>query len=261
MNTHYMNGASSPLRSSLPAPLRTASDMTSIWNDVELDFDAAADRIIRAHKNDGEHRDLPISDLKTWAIAPHQGQFALVPLSRHHEPKPLRANGFANLAARLGVPVEFIRRLPAPLQLATWNYLLAEHDELSAATLRLRNNEVAAIVSGRYAPLDPVDLLDTVRCALNRFGILHAVRVRGAASGLVDNLRLVLPAEESAVKPGNDVSLVGLDITGSSFARSAVHVTPVIWRLVCSNGMRRAERGSGFSFRHVGDRERACATP
>ena len=99
--TMNINGASS-IGSSLPPPLRTAPDMASSWKDVELDFDTAADRIIRAHKDDGEHRDLPISDLKTWAIAPHEGNFALVPLARHHNPKPLRANGFSNLAARLG---------------------------------------------------------------------------------------------------------------------------------------------------------------
>ena len=255
MTTTHMNGASSSLGSSLPKPLRTAHDMTSTWTDVELDFDTAAERVIRAHARDGEHRDLPITDMKAWAIAPHNGKFALVPLARHHEPKVLRANGFSNLATRLGAPAEFIRKLPAPLQLANLNYLLAEHDEGSAATLRLRNNEVAAIVSDRYAPLDPIELMGTIRSALQRFGILHDVRVRGVASGLVDNLRLVLPAEEKAIKPG-DVSALGLDITGSSFARSAIHVSPVIWRLVCSNGMRRAERGSGFSFRHVGDRAR-----
>lgn len=255
MTTAYANGSSSPLGSSLPAPLRTAPDMTSSWADhIDLDFDTAADRIIGAHARDGEHKDLPVTDLKTWAIAPVDGKFALVPLARHHTPKPLRANGFSNLAARLGAPADFVRKLPAPLQLATLNYLLAEHEDNSGATLRLRNDEVSAIVSGRYAPLDPVELVETLRSALARFGILHDVRVRGVASGLVDNLRLVLPAEV-AIKP-NDVSALGIDITSSSFARSAVHVSPVIWRLVCSNGMRRAEKGTGFSFRHVGDRDR-----
>lgn len=248
------NGAS-VIGSSLPAPLRTAPDMPSTWNDVELDFDTAADRIVKAHERDGEHRDLPITDLKTWAVAPHQGAFALVPLARHHSPKPLRNNAFSNLMNRIGAPADFIRKLPAPLQLASVNFLLADHDETSAATLRLRGDEVSAIVSGRYAPLDPIELVDTVRTALVKFGILHDVRVRGVASGLVDNLRLVLPSEQKAIKPG-DVSALGIDITGSSFARSAIHVSPVIWRLVCSNGMRRAERGAGFSFRHVGDSDR-----
>ncbi|MBI2393707.1 MAG: DUF932 domain-containing protein [Deltaproteobacteria bacterium] len=239
----------------LPPPLVLAADMPSRWNDDELDFDSAADRIVRAHERDGDHRDLPISDLKTWAVVPHEGQFALAPLARHHGPKPLRANAFANLAARVGAPGDFIKRLPAPLQLATMNYLLAEHQESSAATLRVRGEEVAAIVSGRYAPLDPVELVETIREALVKHGMLREVRVRGVASGLVDNLRLVFPAEQKAIKPG-DVSALGLDITSSSFARSAVHVSPVIWRLVCSNGLKKAERGSGFSFRHIGDSQR-----
>jgi hypothetical protein len=97
--------------------------------------------------------------------------------------------------------------------------------------------------------------VETVRDGLQRFGILGDVRVRGVASGLVDNLRLILPSEQTAIKPG-DVSALGIDITSSSFARSAVHITPVIWRLVCSNGLKRAERGSGLSFRHVGDAQR-----
>ena len=122
--------------------------------------------------------------------------------------------------ARVGAPVEFIRRLPAPLQLATTNWLLAEHDDSSSATLRLRGDEVAAVVSGRYAPMDPVELLDCVRASLVRFGLLDDVRVRGVASGLVDNLRLVLPSEEVALKVG-DTSNVGLDISTSSFGLSA----------------------------------------
>ncbi len=248
------NGVTATQRS-LPPPLRVAPDMTSTWDDVELDFDTAAERIVVAHERDGAHRDLPIVDLKTWAIAPHDGQFAVVPLARHHAPRPLRANAFANLAARVGAPGDFIKRLPAPLQLATMNYLLSEHDESSAATLRLRGDSVAAIVSGRYAPLDPVELVETVRDALAKHDMLHQVRVRGVASGLVDNLRLVFPSEQKAIKPG-DVSALGIDVTSSSFARSAVHVSPVAWRLVCSNGLKRAEKGAGFSFRHVGDAQR-----
>lgn len=148
INTNGAAGA--PMGSTLPAPLKTAPDMASAWREVDVDFDTAAEQIIQAHRADGEHRDLPVTDLKTWAVAPHEGKFALVPLARHHAPKPLRTNGFTNLAARLGAPAEFIRKLPAPLQLANMNYLLAEHDESSAATLRLRDGEVAAIVSDRY---------------------------------------------------------------------------------------------------------------
>ena len=192
--------------------------MPSNWDSVDLAFDEAAERIIQAHAQDGAAQDLPIGDLKTWAIAPLHGEFALVPLARHHEPRPLRATAFSHLMTRVGAPVEFIRKLPAPLQLATTNWLLAEHEDSSSATLRLRGDEVAAVVSGRYAPMDPVELLDCVRTSLVRFGLLDDVRVRGVASGMVDNLRLILPNEEVALKVG-DTSNVGLDISTSSFGR------------------------------------------
>ena len=251
-----MNGTNISASSSLPPPLRIAADMASSWReDKELDFDTAAERIIQAHRTDGDAHDLPVVDLKTWAVAPYNGEFALVPLARHHDPKPLRQNAFSNLMSRIGVPSEFVRRLPAPLQLANINYMMSEHDDRSAATLRLRGEEVAAIVSGRYAPLDPEELVTTIRTALVRHGMLDEVRVKGVASGLVDNMRLVLPAEQVAIKVG-DVSALGIDITTSSFGKSAIHVAPVIWRLVCSNGMRSPERGTGMSFRHVGDAQR-----
>ncbi len=247
--------ASPSLPRELPQPLRTAPDMASTWNDGDLDFDTAAEKIVNAHEWDGAHRDLPIGDLRTWTVAAREGKFALVPLARHHEPRALRGSAFGHLAARLAAPAEFIRRLPAPLQLATLNWLLHEKDDSGATTLRLRGDDVAAIVSGRYAPLDASELMDTLRAGLVRFGVLKDVRVKAWSSGLVDNLRVIFPGESVAVEVG-DVSAAGIDITGSSFAKSAIHVAPVVWRLVCKNGLRAAERRGPMSFRHVGDRQR-----
>ena len=241
----------------LPPPLGTAPDMPARWDDVELDFETAAQRIIDAHAVDGAAHDLPITDLKTWAIAPLDGNFSLVPLARHHTPKPLRGNAFSNLMARIGAPVDFVRRLPAPLQLALTNYLLSEHNE-NTATLRLRGDEVAAVVSGRYAPLDPQELLSCVRDALVRFDLLGEVRVRGVASGLVDNVRLIFPSASVEPKVG-DVTHAGIDISTSSFGRSAVRIVPTLYRLVCRNGLRRPERLGQMAFRHVGDADRLRA--
>jgi Domain of unknown function (DUF932) len=253
------NGTSIIGGNTLPPPLRTAPDMRADWDDVELSFDQAAERIIAAHAADGQAADLPVTDLKTWAVAPLDSRFALVPLARHHEPKPLRNNAFSNLMSRLGAPAEFLRdRLPAPLQIATANWLLGTSESSSAATLRLRGGEVAAVVSGRYAPLDPVELVETLRTALSRHGLLSEVRVRGVATGLVDNMRIILPGETRELKRG-DVSNVGIDISTSCFGKSAVHIAPLIWRLVCSNGMRGVTKGEGLSFRHVGDGDRLKA--
>ena len=240
----------------LPPPLRVLPDMTTRWRDVDLDFDTAAERLVQMHSADGNERDLPILDLRTWGIVPDDGRFALAPLAGHHDRKKLRSNGLSNLLGRLGAPVEFVRdRLPAPLQLATVNYLLSAPERPLTTTLRLRNDEVTAVVSNRYAPLSAEELVDTVRSALVRHGSINDVRVRSLASGLVDNIRVVFPAEERAIKVG-DVTALGLDISSSSFGRSAVHVRGLLWRLVCTNGLRVAERQGAFSFRHVGESQR-----
>ncbi len=148
-----------------------------------------------------------------------------------------------------------MRGLPEALQLATMNWLLSRGEQPGAATLRLRSNEVTAIVSSRYAPLDAAALADTLRAALARHGLLDAVRVRGLASGVTDVLRLVLPSETTPVKVG-DPSMVGLDISSSSFGRSAVHVRGVVWRLICMNGARTPSSLGDVSLRHVGETQR-----
>lgn len=253
MTIAHANGSSSPSTTSLPGPLLTASDMQARWSDVELDFDTAAQRVVQAHEADGRHHDLGIPDLRTWCVAPTAGRhFALVPLARHHEPMVLRANAFNNLMARLGAPSEFVRKLPAPLALSLIGYLMLDREEGKPTTLRLRGNEVAAVVSDRYRPLDAAELMETVREGLVRFGALHDVRVRGVATGLIDNLRLVVPSAQVAVKVG-DVSMVSLDIVTSSFARSSVKLVPGCFRLACQNGLLRHHRSEGLAFRHLGD--------
>lgn len=242
-------------RAGLAAPLVTAPDMHPRWVDSTLDFDQAAEALVEAHRADGAATDLPIADLTTWALAPAGRHFSLAPLTQHRAPLVLRQQAFSQLLARLPAPVEFLRRLPAPLQLATLNYLMLESDDVRNVCLRLRGGEVSAVVSERYAPLDAADLVTTVRASLTRLGLTRNVEVRAVATGVVDNLRLILPSEAEPVKPG-DVSALGIDITTSSFGRSAVHITPVVWRLVCTNGLKRPERRSTHSFRHLGDRQR-----
>lgn len=241
---------------SLPAPLRPAPDMAPTWQDVDLDFDTAAERFVQRHQADGAVRDLPVMDLRTWGIAPDRGRFTLKPLAGHEPPMHLRATAFSALCTRLGAPAEFLRdRLPAPLQLATLNYLMSQGDKPGTAMLRLRGDEVTAIVSERYAPLDAGELVGTLRNALARHGLLDSVRVRAVATGVTDVIRLVLPTETTPIKVG-DPSMVGLDVSSSSFGRSAVHVRGVIWRLICMNGARTPSSLGDVSLRHVGETQR-----
>lgn len=245
--------------SSLPGPLHVAPDMLPRWVTASTDFDEAAHVMVDAHKRDGEARDLPIMDLTTWGVVPNAGAFSLAPLGKHHGALPLRSTAFSNLMTKLGGPSDFVRnQLPAPLQLAVTNWLLAKSERQVPATLRMRGEQIAAIVSDRYAALDPQDLLGCVRDALERQHALEDVVVKSIATGVVDVIRLVFPNEQAAIKVG-DVSALGIDISSSCFGKSAVHVRGIVWRLKCTNGLRVAEGTGNFSFRHVGDVDRLRA--
>jgi len=132
---------------------------------------------------------------------------------------------------------------------------MAQGERPGAAMLRLRGNDVTAIVSERYAPLDAGELVGTLRNALARHGLLETVRVRAVASGVTDVIRLVIPSESTVIKVG-DTSMVGLDVSSSSFGRSAVHVRGIVWRLICMNGARMPSSMGDVSLRHLGETQR-----
>lgn len=247
-----MNASLQQPESGLPPPLTTRSDMTATWSDVETDFDTAAEMFVGRHRSDGLAADHPVTDLRVWGVKPHNGHFALQPLLQHRDPILLRHSALSGLCARLGVPVEFLRRLPAPLQLTIVNWALGSVDRPMPATLRLRGAEATALVSDRYAPLDAEELVETLRSVLAQHGMIGEVRVRAVATGLTDALRLTFPGRAVEPKVG-DITHAGLDISTSSFGRSALHVRGLLFRLVCTNGLRVPQRMGEYSARHVGE--------
>jgi hypothetical protein len=154
------------------------------------------------------------------------------------------------------MPVEFVRdKLCSSLQLGTVNFLLATAPSPISTQLRLRGDEISAIVSERYAPLDAEEFVDTLRQALSHQGLLSSVRARAVATGTTDVLRLIIPSESHAVRVG-DLTAVGLDLSTSNFGRSALRAKAMLWRLLCENGLRAAESGGEFTYRHIGDPQR-----
>jgi len=249
-----MNEQTQPL--GLTPPLRVAQDMPGIWRNLDRSFDEAAELLVAAHAGDGKPRDQPVMDLRTWALTQDEGHFALKPLANHAQPIRLRSTALSNLCTRLGAPAEFLRdKLPAELQMAVGNYLLASQPNPLPSQLRLRGDEVSAVVSDRYAALDAEAFVETIRAALVEQGLLNDVRVRALATGTTDAMRLVLPGEGKALKVG-DVSHVGLDVSTSSFSKSAIHLAGLLYRLVCANGLRAPTQIGRFSFRHIGDTQR-----
>jgi len=242
------------------APLRTRPDQPERWiaHTQPVPFEEAAQLVLDAHAADGERDDVVAHDLRTWAFGSDDGrtmQLVPVPLPGrpHRGPVALRDLAFTQLAQRIGAPPGYLKTLPSKLQIAAVNYGLTQTKQ--PALFRLAGGEVRAVVSDRYAAIDDALLLDVVTEVLDRAGYLAETRVRASAVGAHTLLRITLPAESVAVRK-DDVIEYGLDIGNSEVGLRSVQVTPITYRLICTNGMRAWRSEAAVRMRHVGDPKR-----
>lgn len=164
----------------------------------------------------------------------------------------LRANAFAQLCTKLRVPGRFARELPDDLLADTMNWALTRYG--GTLLLRLAGDQVRAVLSDGYAIINDDLLLRHVGAAFVRVGGLERVRVRAVATGLQTVLRFVFPDEGREVRVG-DIIEHGLDVENSEVGQRAIRITPITYRLVCTNGARRASGQRQLNLRHIGEPE------
>lgn len=241
------------------ASFRPRPDQQEVWltHPEPLPFEDAAQLVLDAHAEDGDRDDVVAHDLRAWAFGPADRAMAIAPVPLPGRapmaPLALRELAFSQLCQKIGAPPAYVRALPAKLQLACMNHGLTQTKQ--PALLRLAGGEVRALVSDRYAALDDELVLEVVGEVLDRAGYLADARVRASAVGAHTLLRITVPGEGVAVRPG-DVIEWGLDIGNSEVGLRSVQVTPVTYRLVCTNGMRSWKSEAALRMRHIGDPKR-----
>ena len=139
------------------------------------------------------------------------------------------------LADKLKIPFTYFERMrteqPALLDrnINTW---LAQDGE--RRMIRTLDGKVRAVLSDRFRRLDNYDLAESV------LPILH--RLKGARFESVEltetrmYLKVVTPRIEVEIAPG-DVVQAGIVITNSEVGQGTLSVQPLVYRLVCRNGL------------------------
>jgi hypothetical protein len=243
----------------VPAPLEPAPD----WAEFQPTLDLPTRHGLTELK-----RQIAQDDAGKWdLLVPKdrlilaRGQLVLPEehLDEHPEFLALSPWATAQVCHRLGIPVPYFLRCPAPLQDAQFNHWAwqtgEEPDEEQDGKqgtprpwlLRCKAQTVRAVLSDRYRPLDNADLVGTLVPILeDRF------EVRGIALTPESfHLRLVDPRLAREVLP-NDRLMVGVHVANSETGRRSVTVDALMWRLVCLNGMVRLVRGKSLlRQRHV----------
>lgn len=249
-------------------PLALVPDMPGSWfkfGREGVPFDRGVQPLLDAHQRDGGGiTDIEVPDIRALPIGPSpEGVTLSVGRVSTGECFKLRRTAWSGLASRLrlgeGATDMILNRMPPDLQVATLNTMMRREREKIPATLRVRNGEILAVVSDRYAPIDTPDMVDMVRGALKADGLLESAMVTSVSWGGRDLVRVNFPGMSKELKPERQVGDIvtrGLDFRNGSWGSSAVSLMVNNLRLVCLNGMTRDEKGTAWHFRHVGTREK-----
>jgi hypothetical protein len=163
----------------------------------------------------------------------------------------INRNAHQQLAQRLQIPSKYYDRMQAeaPHLLATnvneWFGLKPEK-----RMVRTLDGNARAFLSNRYRPLDNFDLSQVAFDTLS-----HVDGLKLVSQNLTEDYLYIKAMTEKItfeIKKG-DIVQAGIVITNSEVGRGSIKVEPLIYRLVCSNGLISAD--SSMRRSHIG-RER-----
>ncbi len=167
--------------------------------------------------------DTPVTDRK---VALHMEGIGYTGIDRH---------AHRQIANRVKIPAPYYDRMLAEApELLTENVNHWFHDKPERRMVRTLSGNTRAFLSDRYRPLDNYDLVHAV------LPVLADQPDMSIVSCDVDDHRMYLkalfPRIEREVKTG-DVVQAGVVISNNEVGAGGLNVSPLVFRLVCSNGM------------------------
>jgi hypothetical protein len=173
-------------------------------------------------------------------------------------PKSLTEHAHGQLASYLDIPKKYYDRMRAEQpELLSENVNTWFKSNPSKRMVRTLDGRVRAILSERYRPLDNYDLASAVLPVLTDLG------TQVVSSELTDKrmyLKATLPSLSFTVEGSKmadtrgvavgDVVQAGIAISNSEVGAGSIKIEPLLFRLVCKNGMIAAD--SSLRKYHVG---------
>jgi len=218
-------------------------EMTVLWDKVKRQI----------NKDDkGKHDIIVEPRAIRWRIP--DGAFLLE--ANGEGPYSLSEWAECQLCARLGIPVKYFRNCPAELKKMQVEYLVKHSSEKGKRwRLRLREDTVRGLVSGSYQPFDN----RTVASVWESAGQCERFTYESLLDDTSFFLRAIVPNGEN----GNDELgglLTGFYVRNSEVGRNGISAGPIVYRLVCSNGLVVAQDRKALMYkRHIWIDEAAIA--
>lgn len=163
------------------------------------------------------------------------------------------------LSSHLDIPTKYMHRMIAEkpaLATENFNRWIDTAPEQDKRLIRVdgRTNIARALLSNSYKRIDNTEVVDCILRALDA----ASVKVEVKAANVTDNrmyLSLVFPKLTTEVGL-NDIVQFGIVIKNSEIGKGAFTIEPMVYRLVCLNGMiaGRAMRDFVYRATHLGKR-------
>ena len=150
-------------------------------------------------------------------------------------PMGIRATAHQQIGAYLGIPAKYYGKMLAEdAELLAYNVNRWLQRSPEQRMLRTIDGQARAFLSNRYRRIENLDI---ARFTLPRLANLDGARVESCE--ITDDrmyIKVVNPRLQAEVVPG-DVVQAGVIISNSETGQGAVWVKPLVYRLICSNGM------------------------
>jgi len=202
--------------------MKSGRTLVSLAQELERQLHSKKDLIVPSqlvHHSTGD-------DGQTHIIVNEAGnpvRYGVTPLARRQ------------LADKLKIPHAYFERMreeqPVLLDRNVNTWLQSEDDRRMLRTL---DGQVRAVLSDRYRRLDNFDLAESVLPILQRLPEVRFESVELTETRMY--LKVVTPQLKHEMSPG-DVVQAGVVVSNSEVGHGTLSVQPLIYRLVCKNGL------------------------
>lgn len=162
-----------------------------------------------------------------------------------HREFGLRNLALNQIAAKLGVPGPYLKKCPWDLRAENVNHWLHENRTRSFL-LRCDGDEIRAVLSERYAPVDHAPLAGWLA---DSFG--PEARLRYEVGEEVMHVQFVSGEGNNA--GNNDWLHSGVGITNSEVGLARVQISGLLFRTICLNGLILRGGSEEWRRRHIGN--------
>ena len=197
-----------------------------------------------------EELEVAVNSHKNQDVPAFLGQLSLKDDKLFVEDKSyaVRASGMKGLLGYIKMPSSYASSVPTDLLYDSVNRLTSKTYADKEVLLRIQDDEVRAILSPSYVPLDSSELFKYVS-KTKELGLKPA-RITYDGDNLVASM--VTGTEVHAVDTG-DISKIGLELETSDINEFGLSSNAFLFRLICTNGtILPARMSGGLSFSQKG---------